>query len=148
MKTTLYTLALLTALMMTNTFNLGATNYGNSEETFINDIPFDTKTVVTELLADKALEAFRFEQEEYVNDIPFDTEAIASIVTEKGNAMPDFEEEPYIDDIPFNTEKIACESHYNTAVSVNFEMEDENYINDIPFNTAFIAGMHLSMASR
>ena len=148
MKTTLYTLALLTALMMTNNINLGATNLTNSEESYINDIPFDTKTVVNEILADKALEAFCFEYEEYVNDIPFDTESVAAITAEKSVTLPDFEEEQYINDIPFNTEKIAGEAHYKAALTVNFELEEENYVNDIPFNTAYIAEMHNATASR
>ena len=141
MKTQITTLALLTALFTFNVINVKAENFSFTRESYINDIPFDTK----EIVAEKAILNFDFEEESYINDIPFNTEVVAA----KESAAPvvDFEEENYIDDIPFNTEKIAENYFFNKAISEDFSISDEAYIDDIPFNTAVIANDNLAKVS-
>lgn len=141
MKTQLTTLALLTALVTFNITNLKAEGFSFAEESYINDIPFDTKEVV----AEKSLLNFDFEEESYIDDIPFNTEVVAA--KEPTAPVVDFDEENYIDDIPFDTEKIAENYYYNKAVSQDFSFEEETYIDDIPFNTAVIANDKLAKLS-
>lgn len=75
------------------------------EETYINDIPFNT--------AEVAMKSFyvnlaKPEEETFVNDIPFDTQVVVAIYTYVTHPVV-VEEEAYIDDIPFDTEAIARE---------------------------------------
>lgn len=70
------------------------------DEAYINDIPFDTRSIAIESI----LTGMEPSEEAYVNDIPFDTEVIAA----SNNLMKiKPEEELYINDIPFNTTEIA-----------------------------------------
>lgn len=88
-------------LVVTNTVNLPLPE----EETYINDIPFDTKAIALKsLFANLA----KPEEEAYINDIPFDTETIVAVYNfNLQNVFP--EDEAYIDDIPFNTSEVARE---------------------------------------
>lgn len=73
------------------------------EESYINDIPFDTKTVALNSLF---TDLVRPDEEAYVNDIPMDTEEIASMFSYSAlNIRPD--EEAYINDIPFDTAEVV-----------------------------------------
>lgn len=73
------------------------------EESYVDDIPFDTKAVALKSLF------FNLEKpdaEAYIDDIPFDTEKIAATYNySASNLLP--EEEEYIDDIPFNTADVV-----------------------------------------
>ena len=108
------------------------------EETYIDDIPFDTEIIVMGILTPE----FDFEEEEYIDDIPFNTACVtANCFYNKAIAVVfELSEEEYIDDLPFSTIEIAQQNNFNQAVSVEFEMENENYIDDIPFDTYQIAG--------
>jgi hypothetical protein len=141
MKTTITTLALLTTLLLTNSFNINASNFSLKEEAYINDIPFNTK----EIVAEKALAIFQLEDEAYINDIPFETDVVAANSTAKETPAKtvDFAVENYIDDIPFDTESIVETIKFKKAISVDFELEEETYIDDIPFNTAAVANSSL-----
>jgi len=112
-------------------------NLNFPEEEFINDIPFDTESVVNKMI----IPDFDFEDEATIKDIPFSTASIAASYNfQKAiTACFEMEEENYINDIPFNTEHIVDSYIYTTALSVEFQMSDENYIDDIPFNTNCIA---------
>lgn len=87
-------------------------NFQFEEESYINDIPFDTFSVASKISFEQAIGVnFKIEEEAYVNDIPFDTEKIAEDVLfniEK-ETLPQLTAEEYIDDIPFNTSKIAAQ---------------------------------------
>lgn len=73
------------------------------EESYVNDIPFDTRSIALESLY---MNLEKPEDEAYVDDIPFETNKIAANYS-TGLMNIQAEEESYIDDIPFNTEKIA-----------------------------------------
>ena len=89
-----------------NAYNKDLAEFNFEEESYIDDIPFDTECVSKNCIYQKAiLVTFNFSEEEYIDDIPFETETIAV------NQEFDFEDESYIDDIPFNTMKIA--KNYN-----------------------------------
>ncbi|MDP2236735.1 MAG: hypothetical protein Q8J88_09895 [Bacteroidales bacterium] len=82
------------------------------EESYIDDIPFNTTEIFYEILAADTSNLFlpSLNEEAFIDDIPFDTHEIAevalsSIAMEKSFKMP---EEGYIDDIPFNTESVAA----------------------------------------
>lgn len=86
------------------------------EESYIEDIPFDTECVTTNCKYKKAMSVvFEMEDEKYVNDIPFDTKNIAQNSSQ--NKL-DFEDEAYIDDIPFNTLSIATKADLKNNLTV------------------------------
>ena len=86
-----------------------AANHQQAKESYINDIPFETKQI--------------FDSVKY-------QEAIAVSFSPKAEA--------FIEDIPFETEKIALQYLADSAMKINFQMPEEKTINDIPFNTSFI----------
>ncbi len=107
------------------------------EETYIDDIPFDTEMIVKGILTPE----FDFEEEAYIDDIPFNTACVtAKCFYKKAIAVAfDLDEEKYIDDLPFSTIEVAQQYNFNQSVSIEFEMENENYIDDIPFDTYQVA---------
>jgi hypothetical protein len=96
-----------------------------TEETFINDIPFDTYEIAVESILDG--DEMQLKDEAYVNDIPFDTKAIADkyLLGTKMNSI----DESNVNDLPFNTEKVFFEK---LAQRLTEEYRDETDINDIP----------------
>ena len=78
------------------------------DETYIDDIPFDTEWVVNKLMQPE----FNFEDEAYIDDIPFNTACVAADCKYKKALLElfDLEDEDYIDDIPFDTRLIAVSS--------------------------------------
>ncbi len=81
--------------------NLNATPINFTEETYIDDIPFNTTKVYNEIITEQQLAEF------------------------------DFEEEKYIDDITVNTQCISTQCLYQEAISVEFNFEEEQLIDDI-----------------
>lgn len=73
------------------------------EESYVDDIPFDTKAIALESLF---INMVRPAEEAYINDIPFNTEEIASLHNAKLSSFTPAEE-AYIDDIPYDTQEIA-----------------------------------------
>ncbi len=139
MKTLKNLTALIATLALMISLNLNAESFNMQfeEESYINDIPFDTEMVVNEMM----MPEYDFEEEAYIDDIPFDTECIAkNCIYQKAISVDyDMDDEAYVDDIPFDTPAIANEVNYAAATGVEFDMEDEEYVNDIPFNTETIA---------
>jgi hypothetical protein len=124
-KTYLPTLLLIISLMfVANTFALKR-DVKLEEETYIDDIPFDTEWVVKEVLNP----VIDFEDEADVDDIPFNTAYLAATTT-----VYEMEEEAYVDDIPMNTEMVVNLLDFDTV-----DFEDEANVDDIPFNTAYVA---------
>jgi hypothetical protein len=117
MKTTLYTTVLIAAITLFS-LNLNASTFRFADESYIDDIPFDTELVCEKLM----IEVFQNEFQ--------------------------FEEEAYIDDIPFNTKSIAANYHYAVALEMDFDFNEEDYINDIPFNTEELAKMNEQNTNR
>lgn len=87
-----------------------------TEETYIDDIPFDTGLVVDKI----TLAKFEMEEESYIDDIPFNTAKVVANYQYKKAVEVVFElnEEGYIDDIPFATSEIAQ--------GLNHENHDKN----------------------
>lgn len=117
--------------------NLSAKNPPLTEESYIDDIPFNTEKVVDEMI----MPALDFDDELYIDDIPFST---ADIVVESdcNSAVEvnfEMEDEAYIDDVPFSTSEVVKTCAFNEAMNHEFQLEDETYINDIPFNTQLVA---------
>ena len=135
MKTKLQTSALIIILSVIS-IQLSAADFQLEDETYINDIPFNTEMVVNNMMVAE----FDLEEENYINDIPFNTYELALAATESDSDTNNFEmdEETYIDDIPFNTKEIANNYNYQAAINQVFEMPKEENINDIPFNTSLI----------
>lgn len=73
------------------------------EESYVDDIPFDTKAIAMESLY---MNMVRPAEEAYINDIPFNTEEIASLYNAKLLSFTP-PEEAYVDDIPYDTQEIA-----------------------------------------
>jgi hypothetical protein len=119
-------------------FGLAAQNYSKpindifsiidpvvTEETYINDIPFDTYEIAVEYILEG--DELQLEEEAYVNDIPFDTKAIAAkYLLPKEMKSSD---ESNINDLPFNTEKVFYEK---LAERLTELYRDEKGTNDIP----------------
>ncbi|MBU2555279.1 MAG: hypothetical protein KKF98_12540, partial [Bacteroidetes bacterium] len=102
------TLGIIFAFMMVFSTNY-ATGINNNallsleEDSYINDIPFNTGKIADEYIYNQAI----------------------SIVFE-------MEEETYIDDIPFDTECISADCLYEKAMLVVFELPEEETIPDAP----------------
>ncbi len=81
----------------------------NSEEGYIDDIPFNTHDIAMEASLERSRANFTFEEETYIDDIPFNTEVIASDICCDRELRKTYilEDESYIDDIPFDTAEIA-----------------------------------------
>lgn len=76
----------------------------NNEESYINDIPFNTWHISAGAILAPAVTV-----ETYIDDIPFDTETIAARFLPVEKLGINQETECYVNDIPFDTYKIACE---------------------------------------
>ena len=131
-KTHIPALFLIISLMFaSSTFALNK-SIDFEEETYIDDIPFNTAEIVALYNYTVSVSiSFELEEESYINDIPFNTNWVAD---EANARLVQFEEESFINDIPFNTKWIAGE-----ASARNFQFEVETYVDDIPFNTYAIA---------
>ncbi len=77
-----------------------------TDESYINDIPFDTECISEACLYQEAVSVI------YI-----------------------IEDEEYIDDIPFNTRCVSAKCRYDKAMKVEFNFEEEEYIDDMEMNT-------------
>ncbi|MBI9036653.1 MAG: hypothetical protein JEY97_00850 [Bacteroidales bacterium] len=108
-------LILLTATLIM-TFNSPETsgdfNIQIEDETYIDDIPFNTENVLYDFGINInpvfPNDVFEIEPEKYINDIPFKTKEIFENYLERKsyNSVFQLKEENYIDDIPFCTNEI------------------------------------------
>ena len=98
---TLTTITALIAIAIMISANLNASPVNFTEESYINDIPFNTTEIYNEIIAEQNLAEFNFDEEQY------------------------------IDDIPFNTECISANCLYQEAISLEFNIEEESFIEDI-----------------
>ncbi len=108
MKIIILTLALVFTFFAQFSFSNNL-NIELEEEKYINDIPFNT--------------------EEVVSNIP-DYSVNPLVLT--------LEEENYIDDIPFCTRKVYDSLMLNSSLN-DFQLDDETYIDDIPFDTYLVS---------
>jgi len=102
------------SLFLVISINSFAGGYGLQKETYIDDIPFNTKEIFDSIRYQQAL-----------------------------TASFNMEEENFIEDIPFETSKIVAQYHSDSAMNVSFEMPEEKTIDDIPFNTLYITSQVL-----
>ncbi len=79
------------------------------EENYIDDIPFNTENIVSNI---------------------HDYSVTPLVLT--------LEDENYINDIPFSTKKVYDSLMLNSSPN-NFQLDDETYINDIPFDTYLVS---------
>jgi len=98
---TLTTITALIAIAIMFSANLNASPVTFNEESYINDIPFNTQEVVADIIAEQDMASITFLEEDYINDIPFDTNCV------------------------------SAECKYQEAVSVEFNFDEEEYIDDI-----------------
>jgi len=104
-------------------------NVTTEEETYIDDIPFNTDVVYSRVVIERDLVDIDFDNEAYINDIPFNTEKIANnelfeLALEEEFT---FAEESYIDDIPFKTEEV-CEKVNPIQDSIIFTCDNSETI--------------------
>ena len=108
MKTTikLFTLTAMITLFFTVSTTTAQINFFADNEAFIDDIPFNTELIASEVLFDKT--GFVSDEEAYIDDIPFDTHSIVYDICcdRELKEKYSYRDESYIDDIPFNTEEI------------------------------------------
>jgi hypothetical protein len=107
MKTKL-TLTILAVMFSIFQLQADELNFRMQEESYINDIPFNTSLVLNEMHSCFALNMeFELLEETYINDIPFDTnEVIMEYGIDINGLSLKMAEEEYINDIPFDTKKI------------------------------------------
>nr|NQU94194.1 hypothetical protein [Bacteroidota bacterium] len=88
--------------------------YSFEDEGDVDDIPFNTKEIVDNLVCKGHLAQayamldiyyFDFEDEKDVDDIPFDTKEIYDNIIDIFHF--DFEDEEDVDDLPFNTQEVV-----------------------------------------
>ncbi|MFA6950250.1 MAG: hypothetical protein WCQ70_06155 [Lentimicrobiaceae bacterium] len=94
------------------------------DESYINDIPFDTRVVALKSLYNNLAKP---EAETYINDIPFDTYKVVNLLK---SSIKDIhpEEEAYVDDIPFNTADVV--SDYGLKANNKSVVSDKVKLND------------------
>ena len=138
MKTKTLTLALVfifcAQFLFSNNLNIEL-----EEENYIDDIPFNTENIVSNIPCYSVVPlVLTLEDENYINDIPFSTKNVYDSLML--NSFPNnfqLDDETYINDIPFDTEKI----YYERIALQNdkkFNTEEE-YIDDIPFDTYLVS---------
>jgi hypothetical protein len=92
--------------------------YTLTEETYINDIPFNTRTIFCRFIKCKVMN-LKLQDEPAVDDIPFSTTEISSQIL---NPLPAnktiLDDEEFIDDIPFDTSGIASNAIDNGMVTL------------------------------
>ena len=92
--------------------------YTLTEETYINDIPFNTRTIFCRFIKCKVMN-LKLQDEPAVDDIPFNTSEISSQIL---NPLPAnktiLDDEAFIDDIPFDTSEIASNAIDNGMVTL------------------------------
>jgi len=71
MKTLINNTALLVTLTILFSLNINASVFNLSEETYIDDIPFNTTEVFNNIIAEQNLTEFNFNDEAYIEDISF-----------------------------------------------------------------------------
>ncbi len=137
MKTLTRTISTLATLAILFSINLNASEYYFNEESYVDDIPFNTVEIYKDIMTDQKLAEFDFEEEEYIDDIPVDSGCLTPECLYRKAVSVDFqlEEEEYIDDIKFNTAFVSAASLYLQAMSVNFDFEEEEFVNDLSFNS-------------
>ncbi len=103
---------ILTALMISLILSgaAQAMNFKMEAESYIDDIPFNTKAILMTVQVDQAMET-NFE-------IPA---------------------ESFIEDMTFDTHEIYAQQEAEKAMKVEFSLPEEAFIKDIPFNTSLIA---------
>ncbi len=83
-------------------------SYSLSEESYINDIPFNTRAIFSRFIKCKVMN-MKLQDELAVDDIPFNTSEISAKILNPYPAIQTIlDDEAYIDDIPFNTSAIAA----------------------------------------
>ena len=133
MKALTKTTALIATLTIMLSTNLFGSAFSFNEESYIDDIPFNTEEIFNEIVVEMQLADFNFEVEAYINDIPFDTEVVTLNNKYEQAISVEFqlEDEEYIDDITYDTECITANCLYQKAMQVEFNFEEEQTINDI-----------------
>ncbi len=106
------------------------------EESYVNDIRFNTRMIASEALLDGY--ETRLEEEANVNDIPFDTRKVACKYL--FCKMMATLHEPEVDDIPFNTETIFRDCMVDRMTN---GYRQERDVRDISFDTRTIASVSL-----
>lgn len=141
MKTLIKTISLLVTLTILSSVNLYALEYNFNEESYIDDIPFNTHEIFHDIIADRKLAEFDFEEEGYIDDISVDSGCVTPECKYKKAVSVDFqlEEEEYVDDITFNTEFISAAALYLQAMLVDFDFEEEANVNDLSFDNENLA---------
>lgn len=119
-----------------------------SDESYVNDIPFNTSVIARSANSIEALNANKLTDESFVNDIPFNTGEIAqSAISYAAMNSSNLAEESYVDDIPFSTNTIALAYQAEqSSMAANRTLGNEEYVDDIPFNTALIANDQLALS--
>ena len=124
-------------LFLTQTFSFAANanmNFDLDEEEYVDDIPFNTNTMIGfDLDTNK---------DSKISSPNFEVRQKMMVVSSILNINFEMKDEEYINDIPFNTESIVnndpiyLNTAFNKVLNVDFQMEEESYIDDIPFNTS------------
>lgn len=127
-KTQLSALVLIITMMFASSTFANNKSFDFEEESYIDDIPFNTEWVVSELMT----LSYDFEDE----DITFNTAHVVANYNYRlsTEVVFEIEEKDNINDIPFNSEWIA-----NELLSEPVDFEEESYVDDIPFDTKYIS---------
>lgn len=109
MKAILKSTTITTILTLLFSFHLMA-DINFKDEVYIDDIPFNTEVLYSQVVIDRNILDFEMQDETYINDIPFATDEIAATELYNLAVAEKFtlEEEAYIDDIPFDTEQVCA----------------------------------------
>ncbi len=121
------------------------------EESYVDDVPFNTNEVVASLDGDKKNSEseeydVKLEEEGYVNDVNFDTRQVVldymntiwfkakRFTRALGEIMESLSEKGYIDSSTIHMSKIVKDL-LKSDEEYEVELEKEPYVNDVPFDT-------------
>lgn len=120
------------------------------KETYVKDVPFDTREVVASMDGDKKSNSqeydVKLQEEDYVNDVNFDTRQVVldymntiwfkakSFARALGESVESLSEKGYIDSSTIHVSKIVKDL-LKSDEEYEVELEKEPYVNDVPFNT-------------
>ena len=132
MKTTILTLVLVftfcTPFSFSNNLNIEL-----EEENYIDDIPFNTEEIASNIPGYSANSlVLTLEEENYIDDIPFCTRKVYdSLMLNSSLNKFQLDDETYIDDIPFDTYEVSISSlDYYQIIFSNMSNEIQSFFNN------------------
>lgn len=118
-------------------------------ESYVNDVPFDTREVVMNYYFDNVSEKVHLKSDKETNDFPFNTACVANLYFENAQAANPFTS-PDCRLQPKEVKSItkANVSKKYSAALLGFALPPEVEADDIPFNTAQVVADYINSSMK